>query len=184
MATVPFFQVGSPTDPVLEISDRVLTTLDSSILLSAYEVQPAGGAYTLTRLAANNIVWRKTAADNTTHIHISLRRALRNGLLRGFRLSSFDYIYGITALVLDAHAVRIDRVAYADNVAVAVTASAGGTLSGTPATATQTNPYVTRVTLGTPITVVAPLEDVRIEIEIDAGATSVYDFYAVILNLL
>lgn len=183
MATVPFFRVGPPANPVLEISDRIQTTLDSSIFFPAYEVQPAGGTYTLTRLAAGDIVWRKTAAANTSHIHISLRRALRNGVLRYFRLSSFDYIYGIGTDVLTSHAVRVDRVTYANNTAVAIV-SAGGTLTGTLATATQANLYVTRVTFGTPITLVAPLEDVRIELEIVATAAAVFDFYGVAVNLL
>lgn len=162
---------------VFEIND-----LDVSTWIGIHDVVTIGGAWTPTRIAANDIVLRKTAADNTTHIFASLRNIMRHGVVRGYRISYIDVIYGIATADLEGHALTLSTVTYAHETAVAV-AAAGGTISGTLAVgATGTDPRVTRLTLGSPIISIAALQDLRIELEVNAAATSVYDFYGFIVG--
>jgi len=66
-------------------------------------------------------------------------------------------------------------------VAVAVAAH-GGTLTGTLATATNANPYLSTITLGTQSFFVTDDAKVHIEIAVVAALTSVYKFYGITLH--
>lgn len=137
------------------------------------------GTWTTTRIAQGNYVKRHTAADETSIIGIDITPMIRALASKGFRLDSFDYIYSIGTLAMDAHTVTLDRIAYANNVAVSVTSVA---ITGTLATATQANPYVTNVTINTPAFDITDDSKYIIEVTADNAATSAYDFYGVMLR--
>lgn len=136
------------------------------------------GTWTMTRIAQGNYVLRHTAADDTSVIGWDITPALRAAAGRGFSLASFDLAYSIGTLALDAHSVVLDRVAYANNVAVAVTSVP---LTGTLATATQANPYLTNVAVTTPAFNVTANSKYVLELTVNAALTSDYDLYG--LNL-
>jgi len=100
--------------------------LESIMLISV-------GTWTTTRIAQGNYAIRHTPGDETSIIGIDITPMLRATASKGFRLDSFDVIYAIAANALDAHTLTLNRVVYADNVAVSVTAVA---ITATLATAT------------------------------------------------
>lgn len=137
------------------------------------------GTWTTTRVAQGNYVKRHTAGNETSIIGIDITPAIRTAASKGFRLDSFDYIYSIATLAMDAHTVTLDRIAYANNVAVSVTSVP---ITGTLATATQANPYVTALTVTSPAFDVTADSKYVIEVTADNSATSAYDFYGIVLK--
>lgn len=137
------------------------------------------GTWTVTRIAQGNYVSRHTATDETSIIAVDITPMIRAAASKGFRLDSFDYIYSIGTLAMDAHSLTLDRIAYANNVAVSVTSIA---ITATLATATQANPYVTNCTVTTPAFDVTNDSKYVIEITANNSATSAYDFYGVMLR--
>ncbi len=137
------------------------------------------GTWTRTRIAQGDYVLRHTAADDTSVIGIDITEALRTTASKGLRLASIDFVYSIGTLALDAHTVVLDRIAYANNVAVAVTSVP---LTGSLSTATQANPYVTNIAVTTPAFLNTADAKYVIELTVDAAATSAYDFYGVVLR--
>lgn len=137
------------------------------------------GTWTTTRIAQGDYVKRHTAGDETSIIGIDITPVIRVAASKGFRLDSFDYIYSIGTLAMDAHTVTLDRIAYANNVAVSVTSIP---ITGTLATATQANPYVTNITVNTPAFDVTADSKYIIEVTADNAATTAYDFYGVMLR--
>ncbi len=137
------------------------------------------GTWTVTRIAQGNYVSRHTAADETSIIAVDITPIIVVAAAKGFRLDSFDYIYSIGTLAMDAHSLTLDRIAYANNVAVSVTSIA---ITATLATATQANPYVTNCTVTTPAFDVTADSKYVIEITANNAATSAYDFYGVMLR--
>lgn len=136
------------------------------------------GTWTRTRIAQGNYVLRHTAADDTSVIGIDITPQIRAAAGRGFKLASIDVISSIATLALDAHSMVLDKVAYANNVAVAVTSVP---LTGTLPTATQSNPYVSNLVVTTPAFNVTANSKYVAELTVNAAATSDYDFYG--LNL-
>lgn len=137
------------------------------------------GTWTTTRIAQGNYVSRHTAGDETSIIAVDLTPAIRTAASKGFRLDSFDYIYSIGTLAMDAHSATLDRIAYANNVAVSVTSVS---ITATLATATQANPYVTNCTVTTPAFDTTADSKYVLEITANNSATSAYDFYGVMLR--
>lgn len=137
------------------------------------------GTWTTTRIAQGNYVSRHTAGDETSIIAVDLTPAIRVAAAKGFRLDSFDYIYSIGTLAMDAHSATLDRIAYANNVAVSVTSIP---ITATLATATQANPYVTNCTVTTPAFDITADSKYVLEITANNSATSAYDFYGVMLR--
>lgn len=137
------------------------------------------GTWTVTRIAQGNYVARHTAADETSIIAIDITPIIRTTASKGFRLDSFDVIYSIGTLALDAQSVTLDRVEYANNVAVSVNSIA---ITGTLATATQANPYVTNVAVNTPAFDNTADSKYVIELTVNNSATSEYDFYGINLR--
>lgn len=137
------------------------------------------GTWTTTRIAQGNYVSRHTAGDETSIIAVDLTPAIRTAASKGFRLDSFDYIYSIGTLAMDAHSATLDRIAYANNVAVSVTSVP---ITATLATATQANPYVTNCTVTTPAFDTTADSKYVLEITANNSATSAYDFYGVMLR--
>lgn len=139
----------------------------------------SAGTWTITRVAQGNYVYRHTAADDTSIIGIDVSPMIRAAASKGFRLDSFDVMYSITTLALDAHSITLDRIEYADNVAVSVNSIA---ITGTLATATQANPYLTNVAVDSPAFDVTADSKYILELTVDAGATSDYDFIGIMLR--
>lgn len=137
------------------------------------------GTWTVTRIAQGNYVSRHTAGDETSIIAVDITPQIRIAASKGFRLDSFDYIYSIATLAMDAHSVTVDRIAYVNNVAVSVTSIP---LTGTLSTATQANPYVTNVSINTPAFDITADSKYVIEITANNSATSAYDFYGLMLR--
>lgn len=137
------------------------------------------GTWTVTRIAQGDYVSRHTAGDETSIIGIDITPEIVVAASKGFRLDSFDYIYSIGTLAMDAHSLTLNRVVYANNVAVSVTAV---TITSTLATATQANPYVTNSTVDVPAFLVTADSKYVIEVTANNSATSAYDFYGVMLR--
>ncbi len=137
------------------------------------------GTWTTTRIAQGNYVSRHTPGDETSIIAVDITPAIRVAASKGFRLDSFDYIYGIAANALDAHTAVLDRIAYANNVAVSVTSVP---ITATLATATQANPYVTNCTVTTPAFDVTADSKYVLEITVDNAAASEFDYYGIMLR--
>lgn len=136
------------------------------------------GTWTRTRVAQGNYVLRHTAADDTSVIGIDITQAIRAATGRGFKLASIDVVYSIGTLALDAHTLVLDKIAYANNVAVAVTSVP---LTGSLSTATQANPYLTNIAVTTPAFNNTDNSKYVLELTVNAAATSAYDYYG--LNL-
>ena len=97
---------------------------------------------------------------------------------RGIQISGFDLIYTIGALALTSATVTAYQTIWKNNVAP-VTTSPGGVITGTHATATQAQPYVSPFTFATPYVLgnnVADTDD-WLEISIVFQSTSTYEFY-------
>jgi hypothetical protein len=137
------------------------------------------GTWTTTRVAQGNYVKRHTPGDETSIIGVDITPIIRAVASKGFRLDSFDVIYAIAANALDAHTVTLDRIAYANNVAVSVTSVA---ITGTLATATQANPYVTNISINTPAFDITADSKYIIEITVNNAAASEYDYYGIDLR--
>ena len=70
-------------------------------------------------------------------------------LIRGVQINSFYLVYSIATAAVTSHTITSKQNTWANNVAVSQ-ATIGGSITGSLATATQTNPYVTQLTFGTP----------------------------------
>ena len=137
------------------------------------------GTWTVTRIAQGNYVSRHTPADETSIVAIDITPQIRVAASKGFRLDSFDYMYAIAANALDAHTAVLDRIAYANNVAVSVTSVP---ITATLATATQANPYLTNCTVTTPAFDVTADSKYVLEITVNNAAASEFDFYGIMLR--
>jgi len=137
------------------------------------------GTWTTTRIAQGNYVKRHTAAAETSIIAVDINPIIVAAAAKGFRLDSFDIIYSIGTLAMTAHTATLDRIAYANNVAVSVTSIP---ITATLATATQANPYVTNCTVTTPAFDITADSKYSLEITANNQATTAYDFYGVVLR--
>jgi hypothetical protein len=177
--------VVSIPDPGAATANFLLDTGTSNILakqqfMGINNVLTFGtGTWTTTRIAQGDYVSRHTAADETSIIAVDITPVIRATASKGFRLDSFDIIYSIGTAAMDAHTATLDRIAYADNVAVSVTSIA---ITATLATATQANPYVTNCTVTTPAFDVTADSKYVLEITADNALTTAYDFYGVMLR--
>lgn len=169
-------------------SNEVLTTNSSFGVFSGTDFQQffglsnvilaSAGTWTRTRVAEGNYVLRHTAADDTSILGVDITPIIRLASGFGFKLSSMDVIYNIGTLALDAHSITLDKISYANNTAVLVTSVP---LTGTLATATQAQPYLTNMAVTTPAFNNTTNSKYVAELTVNAAATSAYDFYG--LNL-
>jgi hypothetical protein len=172
-------------DPAAATANFLLDAGTANILamqefVSINEVLSFGtGTWTTTRIAQGNYVKRHTAADETSIIGIDITPMIRVAASKGFRLDSFDVIYSIATLAMDAHTLTLDRIAYANNVAVSVTSIP---LTGSLSTATQANPYLTNISVTTPAFDVTADSKYVIEVTANNAATTAYDFYGIMLR--
>lgn len=137
------------------------------------------GTWTTTRIAQGNYVSRHTPGDETSIIGIDITPQVVVAASKGFRLDSFDVIYAIAANALDAQSVTLNRIVYANNVAVSSTAVA---VTGALATAVQANPYVTNVVVDAPAFLITADSKYVLELTVDNAAASEYDYYGVNLR--
>lgn len=166
---------------------------DGEVFVPAHQALYFTGTWTDTRNAEGNYMKRKTAADSTSQIAICLSEILFGKIstdplparvrtsrsMRGVRITAIDLVYAIATANMDAHTYDISQATHANNTAVALDDTVGGTLSGTLATATQASPYLSTITLGTPLIVGANTTrtSLWLEVTVDTAATTVYDFY-------
>jgi len=181
---------------------------DGQIFIPGSDFQFDVGTWTLTRGAAGNYFMRKTAAANTSNPSINITRSLLKKIgadpqlsvsgsfphrttdsagatrIRGAEIKKIQFIYAIATDVLTTHTYDLHQTTYANNVAPSVVSTIGGTLTGTLATATQAQPYVTSITIGTPYIVGANTDLVAdwFEVSAVATATCVYDVYGVFVD--
>lgn len=158
-------------------SANVVTDYQQVVTLKSFLIASVG-TWTMTRVAQANYALVHTPADDTSNISFDITPQLRAAASKGFKLASFDLIYSIGVAALDAHSCTLDSVAYANNVAVAVTSVP---ITGTLAIATQANPYVTNVAVNTPAFLNTADAKYVLELTVNAAATSTYSLYG--LNL-
>lgn len=167
-------------------TDITGTVGDTSPILSDYQtfvpltniLINSVGTWTRTRVATSNYSLVHTAANDTSVIGIDITAQLRAAASKGFQLASIDVVYSIATLALDAHTMVLSSVVYANNAAVTVT---NIPLTGTLATATQAQPYVTNLAVTTPAYLNTAVAKYNVELTVDAAATGLYSFYG--LNL-
>jgi len=145
------------------------------------------GTWTRTRNAAGDYYNTVAAADATSTIelpisHIVFRDVSGLGAGRGIQLRGFTYMYFIGTAAMDAHTYDMLETTYANTTAPAVSTTVGGTLSGTLATATNAQPYLTRVTFGTPYFMRQDRAS-YIQITANRALTTVYRVYGAFLDL-
>ena len=104
--------------------------------------------------------------------------------IRGLEIKKLQYVYSIGTAALTTHTYDLHQTTYANNVAVSVSSTIGGTLTGTLATATQANPYVTAITIGTPYVIGANTDLIGdyFEVTLVFAATSAYDIYGLFVD--
>jgi len=177
--------VISIPDPGAATANFLLDTGASNILAQQQFVGLSNvltfgtGTWTVTRVAQGNYVSRHTAGDETSIIAVDITPIIRVAASKGWRLDSFDYIYSIATLAMDAHTLTLDRIAYANNVAVSVTSIP---VTATLATATQANPYLTNCTVTTPAFDVTADSKYVIEITANNALTTDFDYYGIMLR--
>ena len=177
--------VVSIPDPGAATANFLLDTGSSNILamqqfVGINSVLSFGtGTWTTTRIAEGNYVKRHTAAAETSIIGIDITPIIRAAANKGFRLDSFDVVYNIATLAMNAHTLTLDRIAYANNVAVSITSIA---ITGALSTATQANPYLTNVTVNAPAFDITSDSKYVIEVTANNAATTAYDFYGIMLR--
>lgn len=145
---------------------------------------PSVGTWAKTRIAKGDYVNRKTAADETAIIGIDITEVLRTTASKGFKLSSFDYIFRNITADLDAHTVTLSKIDYIHSEVVAitdvpVTSALTGILLGV---AQDNDPQITNVVVDTPAFNVTNDSKYVIEATVDASAGSVYDFIGIMLK--
>lgn len=137
------------------------------------------GSWLTVREGQGDYVSRKSPADDTSTLGIDLTPAITTAIDKGLKLTSIDVIYKIGVEALDAHTVVLDRVEYANNVAVSVNAIG---LTGSLATAVQANPYVTNIAVTNPIFNNVAASKYIVELTVDAAATTAYDFNGLVMH--
>lgn len=184
-ATMSQDSVISIPDPEASAANFLLDTGAANILSEQQAVSLmdilliAGGTWTMTRLGQGNYAIVHTAANDTSVIGWDITPIIRTEASKGFRLDSFDLAYSIGTDALDTHSVTISRVTYADNAAVSVSAVG---LTGSLATATQANPYLTNIAVTTPAFLNANDSKYVLELTVDAKATTAYSLYGLVLR--
>lgn len=172
---------GIGADQVLATGgDGVLNGTDFQKFVSIQDVILASvGTWTKTRVARGNYSYLHTAADETAILGIDLTPILRTTATTGVELTSIDVIYTVGTLALDGHTLTLDAVSYANNAAATIT---NVPLTGSLATATQANPYVSNIVITTPAYLNVAGAKYVLELTVNAAATSAYSCFGLNLN--
>jgi hypothetical protein len=137
------------------------------------------GTWTVTRVAEADYSLVHTPANDTSILSFDITPQLQAVTDRGFELVSIDVIYSVGVLALDAHTFSLNTITYADNSTNSVTPIG---FSGSLATATQANPYVSNLALNAPDFLIENRTKYVMELTVDAAATSTYSLYGFVLH--
>lgn len=138
----------------------------------------SAGTWTATRLAQGNYAKRKTAAADVTITCFDITEPLRSAANKGFKLTSFGFIYKIGTTALNTHTLTLTTTVYQNGGAVSVSANA---VTGTLAIVSNADTYVTAVSVDVPLYTNNANAKQSIEITADAAVTSIYDIYGITL---
>ncbi len=142
-------------------------------------VEPTG-TWTETRVAQGDYTYRKTATDEAVILATDITAALQTAASKGFKLNSFDIIYAVKTDALDTAAtLTLDRIEYADTVAVSVNSIA---VTGVPESGFQATPFVTNIVVDNPIFNVTDDSKYVVEANFDCGTNTVLDWYGIMLK--
>jgi hypothetical protein len=96
---------------------------------------------------------------------------------KGTRIWAITVVYKITTVALTTHTINLYRTTYANNAANSIVTVPIS--SNALSTAVQANPYVTVVSVTTPVFETLALTDTLVEILVTTGTTSTYQFYGI-----
>lgn len=169
---------------VLTISDSAGSITSNNQFVSDYQlghgldniIGHSAGTWAVTRAGAGDWVITKAAAADTTVTALDVTIPIRSAAGYGSEILSLDISYGIATANLNAHSAALYKVQYVNNQPNSITSVP---LTGSLATAVQTNAYTTNLTITTPA--FNNTSDTRyiLEITVDAALTSAYAFYGV-----
>lgn len=109
-------------------------------------------------------------------------RGVRSGnIAKGFQLTDVTLEYLITGAALTLHTIRVDKVVYANNVALAITSVLANAANGL-ATATQANPYLTKVATPNGVFNTTDNSDIFVEIAATTQVAGAYRLYRAFLH--
>ena len=95
---------------------------------------------------------------------------------KGLKITDITLKYSITGQALTAHTIGLSKTVFANNAALVVTDILANAANGL-ATATQAQPYVTKIAIASPVFQVTDLADLWLEIDITQQAASVYSLF-------
>ncbi len=168
---------GTPASPLAVNGD----TSDVFLFLAANEACVSDNAALIpTRLALGDWARARTAAGaETFNISCWFPTYYRTATGKGAKLTSFAIAQQITVVALTSNTFNgLRTVTYANNVANLVS-TYGGTITITPPTATQANPYLTEATIGTPAYMNLANSTVAVDFTVVMANTGVYRLYGV-----
>lgn len=139
----------------------------------------SAGTWTVTRIVQGDYVLRKTAADDTTIIGIDITEVIRTTVGVGLRIDAIDYIFRNIDADLNIHGITLDRIEYADSIAVSVN---NITLTGSLGVGQNADPQIDTLTVNSAAFNNTGNSKYVLEITVDAAATSIYDFIGVMLK--
>lgn len=99
---------------------------------------------------------------------------------KGHQILDCTIIYQITGAAATANAFSLNRTTFANNVANAIV---NVPVTGALQTAVQANPYVTKLTVNTPIFETADLSDIIAEVNVTTQVAGAYRFYGCIFHV-
>jgi hypothetical protein len=100
---------------------------------------------------------------------------------KGIQVNDITLVYGITGAALTSQTMTFQKALYANTSAVAVTAITLSTATAL-ATASTTNPYVTKISVSSPGFVVSDNTQLTIENTIVLPASAVYNLYGAMIH--
>lgn len=95
---------------------------------------------------------------------------------KGLQILDCTVIYLVTGAAATTNVFSLNRTVFANNVANSITNLA---VTGTLATATQANPYVTKLTVNTPVFETTDNADIVAEINVATTTGGAYRFYGI-----
>ena len=136
-------------------------------------IYTSGGTWTTTRFIQGLYARVHTPAAETVGFAVDISPIINIAALKGFRLDSFDVIYTIGTAPMTTNSVTLSEVSFQNNVAVIPTAIP---LTGSLATAIQTNVYSTNIAVTTPSFINTPNSTYVLEFTTAFQATTVYSY--------
>jgi hypothetical protein len=136
-------------------------------------------------LQSNVEVYRKTAADNSPIMFVTLPIPPEFPLAREVNVESVDVYYSVTTAALEAAPVSVLRrktlVAATGPTVATVTETEA--ITGDDTTGTAEGQYKLTITPSSPVRLDDNDEQLQVEVTFNAAATTVLDITAVVVNL-